>query len=54
MNGYVVLFIVITLVVGVILGVSLRYFDNFGANIAKNHLKELGVDFPDEEDDLRR
>ena len=54
MNGYIVLFILITLLVGVILGVSLRYFDNFGANIAKNHLEDLGVDMIDEEDDVRR
>lgn len=46
MNGYVLIFIVIALIVGVLLGITTRFFNNFGANIARNRLDEMGVDLP--------
>ncbi len=38
----ILLFIVVML--GLIVGVTTRFFNNFGANIARNRLKELGID----------
>ena len=51
MNGYVVIFIAIGLIVGAILGVGTRFFHNFGANIARNRMEEMGVDFPEQPED---
>lgn len=51
MNGYLILLILLMLMLGVFLGVTTRFFNNFGANLAKNRMNELGVDLPEMPED---
>lgn len=51
MNDFIIIVITISLIVGAIIGVSMRFYNNFGANIAKNRMEELGVDMPDQPED---
>ena len=43
--------LVIALILSMILGVTTRFFNTFGENIAKNRMEELGVDMPDQPED---
>ena len=47
MGNTIVVILTLTILLTVVIGVSMRFFNNFGENIAKNHMNELGVDVPE-------
>ena len=47
MGNTIVVILTLTILLTVVMGVSMRFFNNFGANIAKNHMNELGMDVPE-------
>lgn len=49
MNPMVLLVMVLFILLGIFLGVSGGFFQHMGANIGKNHMRELGFDDREEE-----
>ncbi len=47
MGNTIVVILTLTILLAAVIGVSMRFFNNFGANIAKNHMNELGMDVPE-------
>ncbi len=48
MNPYAVI-LLIFIILGMFVGVATRFYQNMGVNIGKNHMRDLGVE--DTEDD---
>ena len=47
MGNTIVVILTLTILLAAVIGVSMRFFNNFGAYIAKNHMNELGMDVPE-------
>ncbi len=56
MNIYIILLLAVMALLAGVCGVATHFFQNMGSNIGKNHMRELGLDDSqdEEEDDLRR
>ena len=47
MGSYALVLIIILMILGILMGVTTRFYSGFGENIAKNCMKDLGLDDKD-------